>query len=521
MQDWVFLFPMENNPQLSALAQRVSEQADRGDYRDLLLTRPLVVGVSGGADSLVLLHLLCELRQKKPASILHIAHLDHGFRGEEGAADAGYVAKVAAELGVPCTLEYFDVPGYAKSAGLSPEEAARRARYAFLAGVASREGGTVAVAHTADDQAETVLMHILRGSGTRGLAGIKSLSKVPLVTEDPALTGLLAGETATGLIVFRPMLGVWRHEVELYCRERGITPRTDATNLDLRYTRNRLRHEILPMLEQESHAVKSRLITLSKIASAESRLLDEMAQEAVKGITVASQPRRWLIMQTEGVALLPIALRRRVAQIALELVAGTLLGFTFGHIEEAAKVLAGESRAHEIHLPGGIGVGRQAGRSGVYNRTAGDLGSLLTLEDAGRWPAMPAGAQYNIEPNRQTPLAQGWKMSVKLHTQESREVPGSYLAQFDHARLQALGGALLRIRRPGDHIRPLGMEGRKSLQDLLVDAKIPKEVRATLPIMALQSPAGELLWVPGPGGRRSRWALITEETREVLSIEFA
>src|SRR5207237_6434784 len=163
----------------------------RAGLERYLLAEPLMVGVSGGADSLALLHILCTLRGADAVRTLHVAHLDHGFRGEESAEDARFVGSIAEEWGLPCTVRRFDVPAYARSHRLSPEEAARRVRYAFLGVLAAQHGAAVAVAHTADDQVETVLMNLLRGSGVSGLAGMRMLSHMPLPQENRALAEIV------------------------------------------------------------------------------------------------------------------------------------------------------------------------------------------------------------------------------------------------------------------------------------------------------------------------------------------
>jgi len=180
-----------------------------------------VVGVSGGADSLALLFLLCDLRGERARDTLHVAHLDHSFRGEEGEADARFVASFASSLGLKSTIGKEDVPAYARRCRLSPEDAARRMRYSFLAEVCSRHDDAVAVAHTADDQAETVLLALLRGAGVDGLAGM--------------------GPDR------HPLLGIRRDETLGLCREEGLDPVEDSTNRDQAIRRNRVRHELLPL----------------------------------------------------------------------------------------------------------------------------------------------------------------------------------------------------------------------------------------------------------------------------------
>jgi len=216
------------------------------EYGLLVRGEPVVVGVSGGPDSLCLLHVLKHLAPGYGVT-LHVTHLEHGIRGEESEADAQFVAGLAHRWGLPVTVEHADVPRLAEEEGLAPEEAARRARYGFLARVAGQIGASrIAVGHNADDQVETVLMHFLRGSGLAGLRGMLPLSPLGELRLGAALRDSpLAGE----LRLIRPLLEVARPAIEAYCRSRGLQPRFDRSNLDTTYYRNRLRHELLPMLE--------------------------------------------------------------------------------------------------------------------------------------------------------------------------------------------------------------------------------------------------------------------------------
>ncbi len=211
----------------------------------------LVVGVSGGADSLCLLHLLARLRAEFDLA-LHVAHLNHQLRGERAAADAEFVRRTAVEWGVPVTVSSTDVAILAHERGVGVEEAARQARYAFLAGLAGDTGaGAIAVGHNADDQAETVLMHLLRGAGPAGLRGMS-----PRL----ALAGLAPDlPSAAHVTLIRPLLEARRPAIEAYCREYRLQPRFDHSNLDTTLFRNRLRHEVLPVLEAVAPGVGGRL----------------------------------------------------------------------------------------------------------------------------------------------------------------------------------------------------------------------------------------------------------------------
>ncbi len=206
--------------------------AVRAFYAERAEMKHVLVGVSGGTDSVCLLDAAAALRDETGVDV-HAAHLDHGLRGDEGRADAAYVAGLCDRLGVPLNVESADVATLAKESRQSPEEAGRRARYDFFARAACRHGaGIVLVAHTADDQAETVLLHLTRGAGLAGLGGIRPLSS----WRSPA------GEVRVG----RPLLGLSRADTQAYCAARSLNPRHDTSNDSLDFARNRIRREVLP-----------------------------------------------------------------------------------------------------------------------------------------------------------------------------------------------------------------------------------------------------------------------------------
>src|SRR5436190_5713036 len=252
------------------LPARVLETAKRHHLEGYLLSARLIVGVSGGTDSLALLHILRELRGEGAPNSIHVAHLDHGLRGDQGRQDAEFVRRTAEKWGLPCTARSFDVKSFALDLKLSVEEAARKVRYAFLAELARQRTATVAVAHNADDQAETVLMNMLRGTGVTGLAGMRMLAPGPVVPEamEDEDHGVVVRHEESSIMVFRPLLDTWRWEIEDYCDQVGLVPREDATNTSPAYERNRVRHELIPRLERYySPAVKEHLVNLAVLAS--------------------------------------------------------------------------------------------------------------------------------------------------------------------------------------------------------------------------------------------------------------
>jgi tRNA(Ile)-lysidine synthase len=504
------------------LPSRVLQIARKNGHEHLLLRESLVVGVSGGADSLALLHILIALRGEQAIN-LHVAHINHGFRRSEGQEDAEFVRRTAQEWGLPFTTCSFDVPAYAKHHKLSGEDAARRVRYAFLAGVAAQVGGTVTVAHNADDQVETVLLNMLRGTGVSGLAAMDALGLVPILADEPEFAGLSNVALPTAIEVFRPLLSIWREEITRYCEAVGLHPRTDATNQDPKYRRNQIRHELLPHLEQAySPAIKRHLFNLAEIASAEDRLVEQLADQEWGRVADVSAGTGIVQFVCGEFAQVPEALRRRIVRRAIREVAGTLEGITFEHTCKACEVLAGaQDSPSELHLPHSVVVQRRGDRALVATSKALRALNYLSQQDSLAWPVIKLDMEHTLIPGNALQLREGWVLTSEV-TQVGAAAgePGELLALFDADAIRQYEPLALRTRRPGDYIEPLGMSGRKTLQDLYVDAKIPGKLRARLPVVAPGQQTSEVLWVPGRGGRRSRHALVTANTERVLRLEF-
>ena len=505
-------------PQSDDLGTRLRAEAKRHRHTALLLERPLVVGVSGGPDSLALLHLLVRLRGTTAAATLHIAHLNHLVRGDESREDAEFVRRTAAELRVPVTAAEFDVPRYARGNGLSIEDAARRARYAFLTSVAQLHTAAIAVAHNADDQVETVLMAILRGTGITGLTGMSALDAAA-TPNDPELKAAFAYDPEQRVELYRPLLTVWRHEIEDYCRDHHLEPRTDSTNVDQSYRRNRIRYGLIPYLQHNySLAVKDHLFRLSEIARADDELIESVADDAWGKLARAGNGGASVSFDANEFAVQPRALRRRLARRALQSVAGTLTDYTFAHVESTAAVISGAVDAPpSVDLPHGVRVERDGGASTVRKReTPRDAGEVA--KSCGR--PMARSTPLHVPPGASVELDHGWTLETAIVDPVlERSVMDDWHAAFDYDELPQLGKLVLRRRAPGDYLRPLGMEGRRRLQDVMVDAKIPRECRGGLAVLAPEG-GSEVLWVPGPGGRRSAHAPLTRDTRRVLEMRF-
>jgi tRNA(Ile)-lysidine synthase len=450
---------------------------------------------------------------------LHVAHLNHWFRGKEAREDAEFVREIAHQWGLSCAVETFDVPNYARKHKLSDEDAARRVRYSFLAAIARQRGASVAVAHNADDQVETVLMSILRGTGTSGLAGMQMLASVPLTDSDETMAAFGPVEAQSDIPLYRPLLYVWRHQIVEYCKQEGLQPRFDSTNWERTYRRNRIRHDLIPLLQmQYSLAVKDHLFNLARIASAEDELVEGIVDDEWQRIAVVSGDK--VSFESRLFAMLPEAMRRRLVRRAITTVAGTLHDITFEHVESAVAIIADRHDSPRAqHLPHGLIVSRERGWGNISRR--GEHDGLSTFEAANKVrPLMTPGDFLPVHIGSQVPLDGDWRFQAAiLATDAPPTQPGDLVALFDMDVLAVGGQLALRTRAPGDYIQPLGMGGRKSLQDLMVDAKIPRELRDSIPVLAFDR-GHEVLWVPGPGGRRSRHAPVTKGTKQVLQLCF-
>ncbi len=474
----------------------------------------LVVGVSGGADSLALLH---ALRAVAPAAgvALHVAHLDHEMRGAAGAADAAWVAAQAAAWRLPCTVRRADVPAHAQQAGRSPEDAARAVRYTFLAGVAELTGAhAVAVAHHADDQAETVLAHLLRGAGLPGLAGMAAWAPLPLPPEAPTLAALLdLSLPVVPPTLLRPWLGVQRADIVAYCAAHGLIPREDAGNSDPVHTRNYLRHTVLPLLNAAYPGVARRLAAAAEMFAEENALLEAALDCAWPELADASPG---VVRFNRAVlATLPPALGRRAIRRAVALIAGSTQGLEATHLAAAWTLLGPTGRTGAtLQLPGGLRLQRER-----------DVGVLMHLDTPVVDPRRP-----QIEPDTLQPLPAegtlrigGYLLQIERRSASTVDVTtlggNPWTAVFDAQALDTLGPLVLRTRRPGDRLAPFGAGGHtRKLQDLLVDAGVPRSARAGLPLLAVAD--GPVLWVPGPGGRRSLHAPFTPTGGDVVVFRF-
>ncbi len=295
----------------------------------------IVVAVSGGADSMALLSALRQAAIHADAGWrLHVAHLNHGLRGEESDADAAFVARACDAAGIPCTVETADLSE--RSAGM--EERARRARYSFLERVARAAGARcVATAHHADDQAETVLHHVIRGSGLRGAAGMRPARPI---------------RRGSDITLVRPMLGVPREQIREYLRQRGVSHREDGSNAETNRTRNRIRHRVMPILESELNPnARQALARLATVARWTNDFLDDAAKRALSRAVIDLSPSR-IVIDTTALAAEPPIVRITVAMRALRRLRIGEQRLRFEHLLAVSKLMSAERSKRSTELPG-------------------------------------------------------------------------------------------------------------------------------------------------------------------------
>ena len=309
----------------------------------------IVVAVSGGADSVALLHLLVHVRQEWDVT-LHVAHLNHGLRAAS-AEDAAFVQALAMRWHLSTTIETADVGAVCAREGWSLEEGARQVRYEFLLEVARRQSAhTIATAHTADDQAETVLMRLLRGTGLMGLGAIPMKRR--------------HGQSW----IVRPLLESWRREILAYLQEAQMTHREDATNTDTRFVRNRIRHELLPLLERDYNPnVKGALAQLAEQSQWDYAYLQEAAGRQWKR-TVKVRPSAAVEMSIAAFLHQPQALQRQLVRQAIQQVKGDVRSFEFRHWVAIQRVFTDCPVGTLLDLPGGVQIRREQDRV-IYQRT--------------------------------------------------------------------------------------------------------------------------------------------------------
>ena len=476
------------------------------DEHQLLPSRgEIVIGVSGGADSLCLLHLLhqlCGPGKRYPGVRLHAAHLNHKLRGDAGDRDAAAVASIVESWGLPLTLGEIDVPALARTERRSLEDAARTARYRFLRQVA--HGQPIAVAHHADDQVETLLLHWLRGSGLAGMVGM-----LPRQQD-----------------IIRPLLEVHHVQAVAYCQEHAIVPLEDLSNTDPRFLRNRIRHELLPLLESLNPGIHDTLLRNAEVMRVDLAWLEAQVDAYWPGVVITEQSDT-IKLHVQAFLAVPLALQRHLLRRVAARLCDGQSPLEIRHYTLIEQLLATHHDRQErtLHLPQqlrvrynfnelifehlvDVGPGVAPTRK---QRDAGEEAALLPVpgrvEVPGtRWLAaaepLPGELMGKVrEALRSEDWPQVWRLlpATRYSVYIDGDVAGSFLQ--------------VRTRRPGDRLQPLGMQYEKKVQDIFVDRHIARAERGTVPVFFS---ASHCIWLAGVClDERVR---LTSKTRRIVRL---
>ena len=427
----------------------------------------VIVAVSGGADSVCLLHCLLELAPEFGLELL-AAHFNHKLRAAESDEDQHFVEELCLKLGVELRTGSADIKKIALKRKGSLEEICRESRYEFLLSLMRGNGfGKIALGHNLDDQAETVLMNVIRGSGIDGLKGI-----------DPVRDCFI-----------RPLIEAARAEIIEYLDHRNIPFRSDSSNLDNSFRRNSVRNSLIPEIrEKYNPSVSAALGRLAAIARMENSFLEKVAREALDHL----QPR----INIEELLRYDPAIRNRIIKMALEELSPVKGGISHEHVTAALGVITGSDPGSCINLPYGISVRREYDFVFIGREERNDPEFKYIINVPGILILKETGMEFRFA----------------LLDRPPEDTHGEWKAFMDYSNV--VPPLVFRNYRPGDRIQPFGMDGHKKLQDVFTDRKIPRGRRRAIPVLA---DAESILWVPGVV--MSERMRVARNSGNILSVE--
>lgn len=414
----------------------------------------ILVGVSGGADSMALLYVLLEIKKDINFNIF-VAHVNHGVRGEDALSDQLFVGRKARELNIPYYFKNVDMEKYAKEKRITAEEAGRELRYGFFRDILKQQGGgKIAVAHNKNDQAETLLLRIMRGTGIDGLKGMD----------------YIVGD------VIRPILNVSREDIESYIDEKKIETVLDKTNLMTIYSRNKVRLELLPYIEENFNPnIVNTLWRLSRIADIDSRYLNDLAQEKYN-LIVKNQTKHSIILDGTVFNVEDRSIKIRIIRLAIFNLVESLQGISEQNVQSIVELFERMETGKQLNLPSGI-IGRVS-----YNDLIIHNSRIEKLEDF--------NYNLNLGENEFLDLGISIKVSVSEH---NLSIPNDKnVKYFDRDLIK--GDLQIRNRKNGDKFNPFGMMGTKKVKDYFIDEKIPKDLRDKIPLLMDDE---NIIWILG------------------------
>ena len=458
------------------------------DKLNLDMESPVVIGFSGGVDSVCLATLF--LQSSIP---IIIAHYNHSLR-ETADRDEDFAREFAQKRNLIFVSEKSDVSKFAKANRLSLEEAARKKRYEFLFRIAkNNHSKTIAVAHHADDQVETVLMHLFRGSGMAGLLGMRE--EVTILEFDPTIK------------IIRPLLSFWRDEIEQYCNEKKLDFVIDETNFSILYERNRIRNEILPYLQQFYPGLKNRIFRMSNILINEDDIVQEQLQKIWNDVC-NFEGSHFIILDSIKISKLPIALQRRIIRRAVFSIKPDCRDLSFENIERVLEFLKNK-KPGEIDLQENLNALFSSTEIIVGSKTKEWLGIL--------YPQLDEKIIIEDLVDKTIRLSNHWELSLEnLGKQDYLTFSNleNFVVYVDADQFLE-NQIILRNREKGDRFQPLGMEkGKVKISDFFINEKLLKSARDKW--LLLTNKNNEIIWVPG--FRQNHKSKVTNQTKNILKI---
>lgn len=435
----------------------------------------VIVAVSGGPDSIALLHILHSLRSELKIKV-YAAHVNHCLRGADADEDEEYVRKFCANLKIEFRSKRVDINKLSQLKNISSESAGREARYSYFGDLKKEFGAQkIAIAHNANDQAETILMRIMRGTGIEGLVGIKP------VRDD---------------IFVRPLINVMRNDIEEYCTNENLNPRIDKTNLETIYSRNKVRLELIPYIEENFNKdIIKGLNRFSDTMRIDSEYLELIAKEKYKKYCDIHEGK---VIISKKVFLDHEAIVTRVIRLSLNTLCGNLCNFERVHIYDVIDIQR-NSTGKQLNLPNNV----------LVSNSYGDI----VIEKSKKESSKIHKGEYMLQLGMNELKNIKSKVRLQLiNVEDGIDFKGKNLIKyFDYAKVK--GDITLRYRKDGDRFKPLGMSGSKKLKDLFIDLKIPKDKRDTIPLICFNNDIG---WVVGY--RESELFKVDKNTKTVLEV---
>ncbi|NMA86779.1 MAG: tRNA lysidine(34) synthetase TilS [Tissierellia bacterium] len=437
----------------------------------------VVIGLSGGPDSMALLYVLLEIEEID--FNIHIAHVNHGVRGKEALADEIFVEKLAKKLNLPYYSIQVNMNQYAKDKGISSEEAGRKLRYGFFHEILRKiGGGKIAVAHNKNDQAETLLMRIFRGTGIDGLRGMDFIS------ED----------------IIRPILNIHRAEIEKYLDDRNIETRLDKTNLEPIYNRNKVRLELIPYIEENFNPnIINTLWRTSRIATIDSDFLEKYTEKSYNNM-MKKKGKHSIILNREDFLKEEQSIQQRIIRNSIIDINGSIQGITERHIISILELFIEGNTGKSINLVDNL-IARTNYEEIIIEKKR-------DLEKKDYLYEIPIDDIIYIE-------ALGLKITTEVIPANNIDYNNidNFTKYFDFEKIN--GKLYIRNRKAGDRFTPYGMIGSKKIKDYFIDEKVSKDKRDEIPILIDKN---NIIWVIGY--RISDLYKITEGTKKVLRISF-